>query len=496
MIHPSALKHFSVPLLLVAMVCAFPGLVLAAAATAQFSVGDVRLSQGEGAGRALVKGGVVESGETITTGSQGRVQLRFSDGGMIALPGNSRFSVNGYVDAGDKTQDKFLVTLVQGGMRAITGLIGKRERSNYKVITNTATIGIRGSGFNVAYNPNGTLSVSTELDAIEVCNAGGCVGLNVGESALVRNAQDRPVRTNIPATVAGPAVTRQPFEVGNEAENNGVPTLIARAIPPAAAPATSYALGLSGLRGATGTADLRQYFDGAIAQDANGQIVGYTDKGTGDSVQNTGEVANLQRAGSAASNDLLVLGTWSSATVSPGAASTNPAMALSPAAFFAGQRSADADLAGLSGRSATYRFDQATPVLSSRGGQGTLLPTSQLTANFSGGNTTVGVNLDVRFPGKGEYASTDYALRGNVGKVDAGFAGNLAVTGGGCTAGKCDAIASGAFIGPAAARAGVSFAASTSQHGNFAGAGGFARGALTGAMPQPQPQPGLATPGK
>ena len=62
-------------------------------------------------------------------------------------------------------------------MRAITGLIGKRNRDNYRLTTTTATIGIRGSGFKVGYNPDGSLGITSELDKIEVCNQSGCIGL-------------------------------------------------------------------------------------------------------------------------------------------------------------------------------------------------------------------------------------------------------------------------------------------------------------------------------
>jgi hypothetical protein len=111
-------------------------------------------------------------------------------------------------------------------MRAITGLIGKRNRENYKVTTTTATIGIRGSGFNAGYNPDGSLGVTTELDAIEVCNAGGCVGLTAGESVRVINNTDAPVRTNVRANVPTPEPERDPITVGDKVNKDGKSDLI------------------------------------------------------------------------------------------------------------------------------------------------------------------------------------------------------------------------------------------------------------------------------
>ena len=202
-----AVKYFKLPLLtalVLALSSAFAPQALAAAGTAQFTAGDVQLKRADGGLAPLAKGKIIDSGQAIVTGVDGRAQVRFTDGGLISLQPNTEFKIASYVDKLDAKEDRFLVDLLRGSMRAITGLIGKRNRDNYKVNTATATIGIRGSGFNVGYNPDGTLSVTTELDAIEVCTAGGCIGLTAGESVKVLNNSQAPVRTNVRATVPTP----------------------------------------------------------------------------------------------------------------------------------------------------------------------------------------------------------------------------------------------------------------------------------------------------
>ena len=191
-------------LLAVALSSAFAAPAFAAAGTAQFTAGDVKVKRVDGALTVLSKGLEIDSGQSVLTGADGRAQVRFTDGGLISLQPNTEFKIASYVDKLDAKEDRFLVDLLRGSMRAITGLIGKRNRDNYRVNTATATIGIRGSGFNVGYNPDGTLSVTTELDAIEVCTAGGCVGLTAGESVKVLNNTQTPVRTNVRVTVATP----------------------------------------------------------------------------------------------------------------------------------------------------------------------------------------------------------------------------------------------------------------------------------------------------
>ncbi|AYQ29772.1 MULTISPECIES: FecR domain-containing protein [unclassified Polaromonas] len=200
--------------------------VAASAGVAQFIAGDVNVRRADGGSTPLVKGKDIESGQAIVTGASGRAQVRFTDGGLVSLQPNTEFKVANYVDKADPKEDRFLVDLLRGSMRAVTGLIGKRNRENYKVTTTTATIGIRGSGFNAGYNPDGSLGVTTEFDGIEVCNAGGCVGLTAGESVRVVNNTDAPVRTNVRAIVPTPGPIQDPVIVGNQTTPKGAPKIL------------------------------------------------------------------------------------------------------------------------------------------------------------------------------------------------------------------------------------------------------------------------------
>ncbi|MES2413636.1 MAG: FecR family protein [Pseudomonadota bacterium] len=198
------------------------------AGVAQFIAGDVNVRRPDGGTAPLAKGRDIESGESILTGINGRAQVKFTDGGLISLQPNTEFKIANYSDnAANPKDERFLVDLLRGSMRAITGLIGKRTRENYKVTTTTATIGIRGSGFNVGYNPDGSLGVTTELDAIEVCNAGGCVGLTAGESVRVVSSQEAPVRTNTRAAIPTPASPEQePTVAGNQSNAEGKAAIV------------------------------------------------------------------------------------------------------------------------------------------------------------------------------------------------------------------------------------------------------------------------------
>ncbi len=211
-----------------------------AAGVAQFTSGDVNVRRGA-AVVALAKGRDVESGDAIITGPTGRAQLKFSDGGIVSLQPDSQFAITKYVDANDGAQDSFLVNFARGGMRAITGLIGKRNRDNYKVQTSTATVGIRGTGFSASYNPDGSMSITAELGEIEVCTAGGCTRLTAGESALVVSNDQAPVRTQLRAQLPTPAPRQEVTVSGNRVSAGGLSAIVTEGTktllkPPAPAP--------------------------------------------------------------------------------------------------------------------------------------------------------------------------------------------------------------------------------------------------------------------
>ncbi|MBV7540701.1 FecR domain-containing protein [Acidovorax sp. sic0104] len=237
----------------VAVAAAWPLQGLAAAGLVQFVTGEVQLRRGA-AEQAATKGAEVESGDVIVTGPAGRAQIRFSDGGLVALYPDSQFTVTRYADAGNAAgagtaainastataavaanagaapEDHFAVSLLRGGMRAVTGLIGKRDPRNYKVTTPTAVVGIRGSAFLIAFNADGELVVSGEQDEIEVCTDAGCVGVKAGESVRVVSGSQLPLYTHTRAVLPLPPPP-VPFVMG-ETLGDRLSTAPAVPVPP------------------------------------------------------------------------------------------------------------------------------------------------------------------------------------------------------------------------------------------------------------------------
>jgi len=116
----------------------------------------------QGADIKLALGAPIESGDLIKLGEPGNLQVRFNDEAIVALRSNSQLRVDNYVYAQKPESDTVLLSLLKGGMRTITGVIGRVSRSNYAVNTPTSTIGIRGTHYtlmqcdNDCRNPDGS----------------------------------------------------------------------------------------------------------------------------------------------------------------------------------------------------------------------------------------------------------------------------------------------------------------------------------------------------
>lgn len=131
----------------VALVAVYPALAEAGiAGRVQFVAGDVRLVDAGGKQSPLRKGQDVNEGDTLLSGTNGTAQLKMIDGAIVALRPGTELKVIDYVfnDAEDGKESASF-SLVKGGLRAITGAIGRTNKEKVKIATPTATIGIRGT---------------------------------------------------------------------------------------------------------------------------------------------------------------------------------------------------------------------------------------------------------------------------------------------------------------------------------------------------------------
>lgn len=149
----------------------FAGLALANTATVTTLNGTAQAQAGPDApARTLRVGDLVRQGDTVITGAGSSVVLRFEDGQVTALTPNSRLTITAYQYDAQTQQGNVLLSLITGGMRAVTGLIGNRSPDRVAYRAANATVGIRGTDINLIVHS--TTPGSPDITVLVQVNAG------------------------------------------------------------------------------------------------------------------------------------------------------------------------------------------------------------------------------------------------------------------------------------------------------------------------------------
>ena len=115
------------------------------------SIGEVTIQRGGSVAPAPV-GSSLANGDTIRVGAASNAQVRFVDEAIVALRPGTEFRVDDYNWPGAAGGlERAFFSLLKGGLRTVTGVIGKASQQNYRVTTPTSTIGIRGTNFNLVH---------------------------------------------------------------------------------------------------------------------------------------------------------------------------------------------------------------------------------------------------------------------------------------------------------------------------------------------------------
>ncbi len=198
---------------LAAMV-AMPALAQQPAATAPANVGSITHLSGtltvrktDGSLRFLsVKSGVAE-GDTLQTVQGTYARLRFDDGAEVVLRPDSQMKIEEFKFDQEKPEaDNMFFSLLKGGLRSVTGLLGRRNRDRVKVSAPSATIGIRGTHFGLLFCDNNCgaipmpgggapangLHVDVVDGSVSISNNAGQQVLNAGQFGYVANQTTAP----------------------------------------------------------------------------------------------------------------------------------------------------------------------------------------------------------------------------------------------------------------------------------------------------------------
>lgn len=128
-----------------------PAAVPAPVATAKAVDGTVYAVRADGSWRILAEKSPLLVGETLHTSRNSTINLLFTDGGQTLVRPDSSVQVQAYhFDESAPAQDQLALQLLRGGLRAITGRIGKRGDPNaYGLRVADAQVQVRGTDYTV-----------------------------------------------------------------------------------------------------------------------------------------------------------------------------------------------------------------------------------------------------------------------------------------------------------------------------------------------------------
>jgi hypothetical protein len=102
--------------------------------------------------RPLKRGQEVFEKELVCTDTDSQLQLKMKDGALYTLQSGSRLDINEYRYTDYDSQDNAVsLELVEGALRTVSGAVGKLNPNAYTLKAGTASIGIRGTEFEVDY---------------------------------------------------------------------------------------------------------------------------------------------------------------------------------------------------------------------------------------------------------------------------------------------------------------------------------------------------------
>lgn len=114
--------------------------------------GAMMAKKADGKVRILSLKSEVDSGDTLITEKNTYALVKFIDNSEITLKPATTFVVEQFAYQADQPDgDRASFNLVKGGLRSLSGLLGKRSKEKFSLKTPVATIGIRGTYFTAEY---------------------------------------------------------------------------------------------------------------------------------------------------------------------------------------------------------------------------------------------------------------------------------------------------------------------------------------------------------
>ena len=188
--------------LLAALILLGPGALAAPAGEVTHVSGALVLRKADGSTKIIAPKSQVEAGDLLATATDTYARVKFTDGGEVTLRPNTQLRIDMFnFEQNASGKDSAIFSLLKGGLRTITGLVGKRKQNSYEMRTTVATIGIRGTNYglllcqddcqsvtnNEGKVPTNGLHLDVADGIISVTNQGAEVLLSAGQFGYVKS---------------------------------------------------------------------------------------------------------------------------------------------------------------------------------------------------------------------------------------------------------------------------------------------------------------------
>ena len=177
--------------------------------------GDVFVTDKLGQPRRLREGSTVYVGQQVRAAPNSEAVLKTGDAGIVAVRPGAEFIPERFAAEG-KSTDHQMLRLITGSLRVITGWIGQLNRNDHRIVTPSATIGIRGTDHEPYVLPAAMASTSYRQGTYDKVNRGatlldangGNVAIDSGKVGFARdpNANGTATRTRALMTVLLPVL--------------------------------------------------------------------------------------------------------------------------------------------------------------------------------------------------------------------------------------------------------------------------------------------------
>jgi hypothetical protein len=163
--------------------------------------GPLFAKKADGTVKTLGINSIVEVGDVLITEKKTFARIKFPDNSEITLRPQSQFKIDQFFfDQAKPKDDKAVFSAVKGGLRAVTGQIGKRiHGDSYRMNTPVAVCGIRGTIYEIRISEGDSGGLSKGLylfvpeGNITVSNSAGIQSVSAGQFAYVRDTQTKPI---------------------------------------------------------------------------------------------------------------------------------------------------------------------------------------------------------------------------------------------------------------------------------------------------------------